>query len=279
VGRLHRQAEAAIDPQGRITGGIEPSTARDEIGDLSRTMAALLERLQGYNAYLETMAGRLSHELRTPVAVVRSSLDNLKAQPLPEATRVYVERAGEGVERLSRLIARLSEGTRLERMLESGERERFDLAAVVAGCVEGYRAAYPRRRFEYASPAAPVWIDGIPDAFAQLLDKLVENACDFAPSASPIRVSLAGGPRRAQLAVENEGPPLPRAMVSRLFDSMVTLRGPGSASEPGGVHLGLGLFIVRLVAEFHGGRARAMNLADDKGVRFDVEVPVAAQNP
>ena len=280
VGRLHRQAEAAIDPQGRILGGITPSEARDEIGDLSRTMAGLLERLRGYNAYLEAMAGRLSHELRTPVAVVRSSLDNLKAQALPAETRVYVERAGDGVERLSRLIARLSEGTRLERMLESGERERFDLAAVVAGCVEGYRAAYPGRRFELSPPTAPVWIDGIPDAFAQLLDKLVENACDFASPGSPIRVSLTARGRRAMLAVENEGPPLPREKVAQLFDSMVTLRGPGAATESGqGVHLGLGLFIVRLVAEFHGGRVRAMNLADDKGVRFDVEVPVAPQNP
>src|SRR4029079_17750077 len=113
VRRLHRQAEAAIDQQGRITGAITPTDAGDEIGDLTRTMSAVMERLRGYNAHLEAMAGRLSHELRTPVAVVRSSLDNLKAQTLPPEARVYVERAGEGVERLSRLISRLSEGTRL----------------------------------------------------------------------------------------------------------------------------------------------------------------------
>src|SRR6476659_6268532 len=98
------------------------------------------------------MAGRLSHELRTPVAVVRSSLDNLKAHDLPADARVYVDRAGEGVDRLGRLISRLSEATRLERMLESAERERFDLRALVQGCVEGYRAAYPSRRFDYAAP-------------------------------------------------------------------------------------------------------------------------------
>lgn len=276
VARLHRQAEAAIDPHGRITGTITPSTARDEIGELSRTMAAVLERLRGYNAYLEAMAGRLSHELRTPVAVVRSSLDNLKAQTLPAETRVYVERAGDGVERLSRLIARLSEATRLERLLESAERERFDLAAVVAGCVEGYRAAYPERGFECRGVDRPVGMRGVPDAFAQLLDKLVENAVDFAPAGSPVRVSLRTDDRRATLAVENEGPPLPPAMMARLFDSMVTLRAPREAGESRpAVHLGLGLFIVRLVAEFHGGRARARNLEGDRGVRFEVEVPLA----
>ncbi len=277
---LHRQAEAAIDPQGRITGRITPSSAGDEIGDLSRTMAAVMERLRAYNAYLEAMAGRLSHELRTPVAVVRSSLDNLKAQPLPGEARVYVERAGEGVDRLARLISRLSEGTRLERMLENAERERFDLAAVVAGCVEGYLAAYPARRFEFTPAAGPVPVDGVPDAFAQLLDKLVENAVDFAPPEGAIRIALATAGRRATLAIENDGPPLPEPMIARLFDSMVTLRDPRDAPDAApAVHLGLGLFIVRLVAEYHGGRASARNIVAGRGVRFEVEVPMAPQNP
>jgi dedicated sortase system histidine kinase len=277
VRRLHRQAEAAIDPQGRITGSITPTDAGDEIGDLTRTMSAVMERLRGYNAYLETMAGRLSHELRTPVAVVRSSLDNLKAQTLPQEARVYVERAGEGVERLARLISRLSEGTRLEGLLESAERERFDLAAVVAGCVEGYRLAHPGRRFELAGASEPLPMLGIPDAFAQLLDKLIENAVDFAPSESAIRISLARNGYNTALAVENDGPPLPEATVAALFDSMVTMRAPAEAADK--VHLGLGLFIVRVVAEFHRGRARAMNLEGGRGVRFEVEVPAAPQNP
>jgi len=277
VRALHRQAESAIDSQGRITGTITPSPATDEIGDLSRTMAAVLERLRAYNAYLEAMAGRLSHELRTPVAVVRSSLDNLQSHALPPEARVYVERAGEGVDRLARLISRLSEGTRLERLLESAERERFDLSAVVSGCVEGYRAAYREHRFELAVPG-PVWVAGVPDAFAQLLDKLVENAVDFSPPQSPIRVYVETTARRKLLAVENEGPPLPHDRVGGLFDSMVTLRDARVAEPSAGTHLGLGLFIVRLVAEFHGGRASARNL-ERGGVRFEVEVPTTAQNP
>jgi two-component system, OmpR family, sensor histidine kinase ChvG len=268
IRRLHGEAEGAIDAQGRVTGAITPTAARDEIGDLTRTTAAMLERLRDYNAYLEAMAGRLSHELRTPVAVVRSSLDNLKAQVLSADARVYVERAGEGVERLARLISRLSEATRLERMLESAERERFDLAAVVAGCVEGYRAAYPERPIDYAPPEGAIWMDGVPDAFAQLLDKLLENAHDFAPPKSAVRISLEALPGRARLAVENDGPPLPEATAARLFDSMVSLRRP---EQPRGeAHLGLGLYIVRLVAQFHRGQVRALNLPGGRGVRFEV---------
>ena len=271
IRKLHAEAEAAIDAQGRLRAPITPSPARDEIGDLSRTMAEVMQRLKEYNAYLEAMAGRLSHELRTPVAVVRSSLDNLKAQALPPEARVYVERAGEGVGRLARLISRLSEATRLERMLESAERERFDLGAVVAGCVEGYRSAYAPREFTLDRPEAPVWIEGVPDAFTQMLDKLAETAHDFAPAGTPIRVALEARGRGARLAVENAGPPLPEQARARLFDSMVSLRGPDAASE--GAHLGLGLYIVRLVAEFHGGTVRAENLPGGGGVRFEVELP------
>jgi dedicated sortase system histidine kinase len=274
IRRLHREAEAAIDPQGRVLGSITPSHAGDEIGDLSRTMAAVLERLRGYNAYLEAMAGRLSHELRTPVAVVRSSLDNLREQKLPEEARKYVERAGEGVGRLARLISRLSESTRLERLLESAERERFDLAQVVAGCVEGYRSAYAPRAFELDRPEAAATVEGVPDAIAQLLDKLVENANDFAPPGKPIRVALEPRARVLVLAVENDGPPLPESARAQLFDSMVSLREPQAPSAADdAAHLGLGLYIVRLVAEFHGGRVRAANLPGGRGVRFEVELP------
>ena len=275
IRRLHAEADAAIDPHGRVTRALTPSAARDEIGDLSRTMAAVLARLREYNEYLEAMAGRLSHELRTPVAVVRSSLDNLKDQPLPEGARVYVDRANEGVGRLARLISRLSEATRLERLLEAGEFQRFDLARVAAGCVEGYRAAYAPRAFEFSAPEEPVLIDGSPDAFAQLMDKLAENANDFAPGGTAIRVSVRTVGRHAVLAVENEGPALPLATRARLFESMVSLRQPERGEASDGAHLGLGLYIVRLVAEAHGGEVRAENLEGDRGVRFEVRVGVA----
>ena len=272
IRRLHREAEAAIDSQGRVRGAIAPSKARDEIGDLARTMSAVLERLKAYNAYLEAMAGRLSHELRTPVAVVRSSLDNLREHPVPEEARKYIERAGEGVERLARLISRLSESTRLERLLESAERERFDLARVVSGCVEGYRAAYAPRTFHLDLPPEPAWLDGVPDAIAQLLDKLAENANDFATVGTPIVVSLDPWGRGWRLAVENAGPPIPEGARSRLFDSMVTLREGQAASRDDAAHLGLGLYIVRLVAQYHGGTVRAANLPEGRGVRFEVEL-------
>ncbi len=75
--RLSLDASEAIDEHGRVVGKITGSSASDEIGDLSRSYASMLDRLKEYNSYLESLAGKLSHELRTPMAVVQSSLDNL----------------------------------------------------------------------------------------------------------------------------------------------------------------------------------------------------------
>jgi len=267
--RLRDEAEEAIDSQGRVRKLLAGSTAQDEVGDLSRSFSTALSRLAQYNAYLEKLGGRLSHELRTPITVVRSSLENLQMSPLPEEARVYTERAAEGLARLDTILTRMSEATRLEQLVRQPGRERFDAREVVQGCVRGYESAYPNRKFSVSVPDTPVMLRGAPDLYAQLLDKLAANAADFSSGEEPIRVRLdaLGG-----LTVSNSGPLLPDDMSGRLFESMVSGR-PGSGGEP---HLGLGLYIVRLIAEFHGGRARAANREDGSGVVVKIDCPVAA---
>lgn len=269
IRRLSDEAEAAIDARGRVTRLTTASDAADEIGDLSRSFTTVLGRLARYNAYLEALAGRLSHELRTPVAVVRSSLENLHGARTPEETRIYVARAEEGLARLSTILSRMTEASRLEQGLSAASRERFDAAEVVRGCAEGYRLAYAPRRFELSIPAEPVPVLGAPDLLAQMLDKLVENAADFAADGTAVRISLT---RDARLRVENQGPSLPDAIRDSLFDSMVSLRGVASDGVP---HLGLGLYIARLIAEFHGGRLRAENLPGQSGAAFEAILPRA----
>ena len=247
------------------------SNARDEIGDLSRSFGSALARLTEYASYQEAMAGRLSHELRTPIAVVRSSVDNLALQQLPVDARVYIERAQQGLLRLANIITRISEATRLEESLAEAERERFDLARVVAGCVDGYRAAYPEQVFDLRVPSGEVPFLGAPELIAQMLDKLCANAVEFAAPATPIIVALKREETALGLAVANEGPLLPAKMQARLFDSMVSVRQNRGDGEP---HLGLGLYIVRLIAEFHGGRASASNRDDVQGVTVSVVLPL-----
>jgi signal transduction histidine kinase len=211
------------------------------------------------------MAGRLSHELRTPIAVVRSSLDNLKLQPLPPDAGVYLARANEGLQRLTTILTRMSEATRLEQVVRSGERERFDARDVVRGCVHGVE-----KKIEVEVPELPVWLSGAPDLYAQLLDKLVTNAADFSTGEEPIRVRLSTRDSESVLTVSNRGPRLPAAMAGKLFESMISIR-KADGSEP---HLGLGLYIVRLIAEFHGGAAQAMDREDGSGVVAKVTAPL-----
>lgn len=272
VRRLQHQADAAIDVHGRIRGTISGSNTRDEIGALSRTLSNTLARLHRYNDYLEKMAARLSHELRTPVAVVRSSLDNLRDGELPAQQRVYLDRADDGVRRMSMLISRMSEATQLETMLQHAERERFDFVKLVQGCVEGYRLAYSRQTFHLAIDAPDsLKMTGSAEAIAQMLDKLVQNAADFAHENTPVRIRLTATSGDAYFMVENDGPLLPAETASQLFTSMVSSR-PGSNTQDG--HLGLGLYIVRLIAEFHGGSVHAANSPDGRGVTFTVKVPL-----
>ena len=266
IRRLSDEAEAAIDARGRVTRLITASEAADEIGDLSRSFTTVLGRLARYNDYLEELASRLSHELRTPVAVVRSSLENLHAARTAEETRTYLARAEEGLARLGTILSRMTEASRLEQSLSAVERQRFDAAAVVRGCVEGYRLAYAPRTFQLVAPDQAVHALGSADLLAQMLDKLVENAVDFAAAGSSIRISIETDGR---LCVENEGPQLPDAIRDSLFESMVSLRSEHSAGTP---HLGLGLYIARLIAEFHGGTLHAGNLPGGGGVAFEAQL-------
>jgi signal transduction histidine kinase len=270
IRRLRDEAESAIDARGHITRLAAGSNAGDEIGDLSRSFSAVLERLAEHHAYLEAMAGRLSHELRTPIAVVRSSVENLK---LSEDDRhLYIERAEQGLARLGRILERMTEASRLEQSLRTVERECYDLAAVVRGCVEGYRVAYPQASFALELPLERIEVDGAPDLAAQLLDKLVENAVDFSRGAAPVRVSLEDAGGMATLTVANKGPLLPEKMRTRLFESMISLREATGAATP---HLGIGLYVARLVAEFHGGTIAASNLPAGDGVAVGVRIPLA----
>ena len=216
--RLRDEAENAIDSQGRVRALVAGEHARDEIGDLSRSFSTVLGRLAQYNDYLENLAGRLTHELRTPIAVVRSSLDNVRLQPLPRELGVYVDRAEEGLNRLETILTRMAEATRLEQVVRSGERERFDASARARRLRRrAMPRLIPRRRFALTMTGEPVPLDGAPDLFAQMLDKLAANAADFATGDEPVEISLerAGAEaiaalrqHRAAAARRDEGPAL-----------------------------------------------------------------------
>lgn len=268
---LRNQSEKIIDEHGHVRNTIVATTHSDEIGDLSRSFHGIVDKLGQYTNYLEKMSSRLSHELRTPVTVVRSSLENLGMVSSEPESRIYIQRAEEGISRLNLILTNMSEATRLEQMLQTSEKETIDLSKVVVGCVEGYRLAYPEALLR-EELEEPILIEGVPEYIAQLLDKLIANAVEFSYEGQPIGVSCAVVRDRAVLRVINHGPPLPEEMRGRLFDSMISVRPQEKQREP---HLGMGLHIARLIAEFHRGRIRADNTTEFEGVAVTLVLPLS----
>ncbi len=267
LSRLRRASESALVNRGLVSPFPEVR-ARDELGDVARSFATLLGRLHEYTSYLRTLAGKLAHEIRTPLAIVRSSLDNLESESVPGSARAYLERARQGSERLSSILQAMGAAGRVEEAIGGAERIQFDVVPVLSSAVAAYRGAFPQRHFTFDSAAPSATLNGAPDLLVQLLDKLIDNAVDFGAPDSTITVRLALDPHAARLEVENSGPPLP-ADSNRLFESLWQSR-TGADSRP---HFGLGLYIVRLIAEFHDGAVAAQNLPGDAGVRFTVRLP------
>jgi len=267
LARLRQASESALTRTGLVTGFPE-TEARDELGDVARGFSTLLSRLNEYTGYLRTLAGKLAHEIRTPLTIVRSSLDNLEAEQLPESARTYVARARQGSERLNAILLAMGAATRVEEVIGSAERVNFDLVPLLSSALGAYRSAFPGRTFQSELPGEPVTLYGAPDLIVQMLDKLIENAVDFSSPGAVISVRLLSFPQAALIEVDNPGPPLPVHVEGRLFESLWQSR-IGGDSRP---HFGLGLYIVRLIAEFHGGEASARNLPDGGGVRIAVRL-------
>jgi signal transduction histidine kinase len=158
--------------------------------------------------------------------------------------------------------------TKVEEAIAHSERQRFDLAALVKEAVAAYGTAFPQRQFAAEVPGDAVEIDGAPDLIVQMLDKLIDNAVDFSADGATISVVLRADTHHVELSVANPGPPLPPEAATKLFEPLWQSRAE-SDKRP---HFGLGLYIVRLIAEFHGGTARAENLADDRGAVFTVRL-------
>jgi two-component system, OmpR family, sensor histidine kinase ChvG len=269
VRRLASAAQSALGPRGEIRTGMPGAAASDELGALARSFGELLERLREHTEYLRTLASKLSHELRTPLAVVTTSLDNLEHEVKAPATEEYLGRLRQGAARLDGILAAMSEATQLEQAIRDTAAQPFDLAAVVASCCAAYRDVYPEREILYRSEVNAATAVGSGELIAQLLDKLVDNAVSFSARGSSIEVTLSATGSELVLCVTNRGPPLPAKMRGRLFDSLVSIR----ETRDGRPHLGLGLHIVALVADFHGGRCEADDLPDGSGVVFRVSLP------
>ncbi len=270
IRRLSSAAESALDAD-IVHSDLPSALANDEIGDLSRSFASVLRQLGEYNEYLRSLAARLSHEMRTPLTIVTSSLENLEHEPLTDEAANYTSRAKDGATRLRKILNAMSEASKVEELMENVELERFNLHDALTSTVAAYGDAYPDRRFSFDSNSADINIEAAPELIIQMLDKLADNAVEFSAPGDPISITLSSEAKEALITVSNPGPPLPEKMRTQLFDSLVSVRDRNRDK-----HLGLGLFIARLIAEGHGGSISAANT--EQGVVFRIRLPAVPAN-
>ena len=271
IRRLSTAAEQALESD-RIETILPSADAADEIGDLSRSFGHVLGQLGDYNEYLRTLASKLSHELRTPLAIVSSSLENLEHESLSDSALAYTARARDGTDRLRKILSAMSEASRVEELMKNADTENFDLRPVLESTINAYRDIYAERSFTFECDGSSFPMSGSPELIIQMLDKLIDNAVSFSARGNQISVALSAEEDDSRskpclrLRVANPGPPLPERMRTQMFDSMVSMR-PHKDNK----HLGLGLYVAKIIADGHGGRITGENI--EGGVEFSVLLP------
>ncbi|MGQ7844208.1 ATP-binding protein [Granulosicoccus sp. 3-233] len=284
IRRLSLEAQHAVGVDGRLKG-LPGSDARDEIGDLSRKLSTLLARSADYTHYLEALSSRLSHELRTPLSVVRTSIENIERDGLDSQSLMLIDRASGGADHLGSIIKALVESTRLEQTVQMADMQRIDLADWLAGSLARYRQVYPDMAFESDhDETVSIFVQASPELLSQAFDKLVDNAVSFGSDASVVfsmqidgqSAERGNGGRRVVLSVCNRGLPLDEAKCLQLFEPMYSERGGHDAERDDDVHLGLGLYVVKMIAEVHDGSVIAGN--DHGWVRIGFSLPVSRES-
>ena len=216
------------------------------------------------------MPRTLRHEINNPLNTLSTSLQNLESEPSEQARAKYLESAKRGVIRIGMIVQNLADAANLEDALEAEELEIIDLHQLVESYLNNSRVVHDDRQFEYKGTQKQVLSRVSDYRIEQLLDKLVDNAADFSPSGSTITVGLTTDNQHPTLFVTNQGPTIPRDMIDNIFDSMVSVRATNPDNR---LHFGMGLYVVRVIAEHHGGSVAANNLGNGQGVTIRVTLP------
>ncbi|MYE24029.1 MAG: histidine kinase, partial [Gammaproteobacteria bacterium] len=212
----------------------------------------------------------LRHEINNPLNVLSTSLQNLSEDVAEVKDSRYLESARRGVLRIGAIVENLADAASLEESLQAEDMDEVDLEQLLANYVGNCAITHPEHGFLFRGTGAAVVVLASDYRIEQMLDKIIDNAIDFHRAGSAIRVQLDAGPEHARIAIANRGPPLPRDATGSVFESMVSHRGPDNR-----LHFGLGLYVVRTIAEHHGGTVRALNLTDGSGVVISVQLPLA----
>ena len=273
VDAISRSTEAIIG--GDFVGRL-PRTARVMKSDrLAGTFSRILDRIVVLTNRLHRSGNDLAHDLRTPLARLYLRLEEARSHVMSPAKReTAFDAALVDVEGLLEMFSTLLRITEVEAALPLTEFRGVDLSVVVRSVTEAYRLDAEGSGHQLITIISPqLKVSGDPDLLAQALANLLENALRHTPSGTRIRVHLSGSfRRRVLLSVEDDGPGVAAADLSRLTDRFY--RAERSRTTAGN---GLGLSLVSAIAELHG--AKLSVHTTNPGLRVSLQFPASSQMP
>lgn len=248
---------------------------RDEIGLLARSLSDMSHALRHRIDSIEAFAADVSHELKNPLASLRSAVDTLEAVKDPALQAQLMTVIRDDVARIDRLITDIADASRLDAELARARFERVDLGQLMGALIALVeRDGLPRGveiAFARPEPGTAV-VMGAEGRLVQLARNLIDNAVSFSPEGGVVTVAVQRAGDDVMLRVEDDGPGIPPESLDDIFRRFYSERPP---EEDFGKHSGLGLAIAAAVAAAHDGRIEARN-RDSGGASFTVHVPAAA---
>ncbi len=249
---------------------------KDEIGLLARALHDMTQSLRYRIDATEAFAADVTHELKNPLASLRSAVDGLEQVEDPDLRRKLLDVVRNDVVRLDRLVVDIAEVSRLDAELSRAKFEPVDLGKMIQSLLDLWesRAAERQVTLAFARPrAGTAVVMGEESRLARVIDNIVDNAISFSPSGGLVEIGAVRIGEEVIVSVEDEGPGVPAEAREAIFNRFHSIRPEGEAF---GRHSGLGLAIAKAIVEGHDGRIAAEDRHGGRGgARFVVRLPGA----
>jgi signal transduction histidine kinase len=261
---------AGIVRTGQVSARVPIRGDGDPLDELSRLANEMLDRIEALIAGLRGSLDAVAHDLRTPLARLRATLEQALGAADDEKARAPLEQALEECDRLASMLTTLMDISEAETGTMALQRKPLDGAALLREVQELYEDAAESKGVVLTVDAPTgLLILGDPGRLRQAVANLVDNAVKYTPSGGHVRLGARAEGSRIVLECVDDGPGIPLEDLPRIWDRLY--RGDRSRSERG---LGLGLSLVRAIAHAHGGEA-AVESEPGQGARFRLDLPAA----
>ena len=248
----------------------------DEIGQLAQALHDMTQSLRQRIDATDAFAADVTHELKNPLASLRSAVDTLERVEDPALRAQMLDVVRHDVRRLDRLVVDIAEASRLDAELSRARFEEIDVGRTIEGMVPVWEErSAGRAEIAFARPrVGTAMIMGDESRLARLVDNLVDNAISFSPPGGLVEISAVSVDDEVVIGIQDEGPGVPGDAREAIFNRFHSIR----PEEDFGRHSGLGLAIARAIVEGHGGRIEIEDRHDGRtGARFVVRFPGAGE--